>query len=49
MCDRTTMTQDNIDNGGLIVVIGIACVKPAEFVIVKFTQMWARSNIEEIV
>ena len=31
-CDRTTMTQDDIDNGRLIMVIGIAPVKPAEFV-----------------
>ena len=34
-CDRTTMTQDDIDNGRLIVVIGVAPVKPAEFVIIR--------------
>jgi hypothetical protein len=34
-CDRTTMTQDDIDNGRLICVIGIAPVKPAEFVIFR--------------
>jgi uncharacterized protein len=39
-CDRTTMTQDDIDNGRLIVQIGIAPVKPAEFVIIKISQ-WA--------
>jgi uncharacterized protein len=34
-CDRTTMTQADIDNGRLICVIGVAPVKPAEFVIVR--------------
>jgi phage tail sheath protein FI len=35
ICDRTTMTQADIDNGRLICVIGIAPVKPAEFVIIR--------------
>jgi hypothetical protein len=39
-CDRTTMTQDDIDNGKLICVIGVAPVKPAEFVIFRIAQ-WA--------
>lgn len=34
-CDITTMTQDDIDNGRLNVVVGVAPVKPAEFVIVR--------------
>lgn len=34
-CDRTTMTRDDIDNGRLVCVIGVAPVKPAEFVIVR--------------
>jgi len=33
-----TMTQDDIDNGRLICVIGIAPVKPAEFVVFRITQ-----------
>ena len=33
-----TMTQDDIDNGRLIVVVGIAPVKPAEFVIIRISQ-----------
>jgi uncharacterized protein len=37
-CDRTTMTQDDIDNGRLICLVGIAPVKPAEFVIFRFSQ-----------
>ena len=36
--DRTTMTQDDIDNGRLIVLIGVAVVKPAEFVILRLTH-----------
>lgn len=35
---RNTMTQDDIDNGRLICVIGVAPVKPAEFIIFKITQ-----------
>ena len=34
-CDRTTMTQDDIDNGRLIVYVGLAPIKPAEFMIFK--------------
>lgn len=37
-CDRTTMTQDDIDNGRLICYIGIAPVRPAEFVIFRISQ-----------
>jgi phage tail sheath protein FI len=37
-CDLTTMTQDDIDNGRLICVVGIAPVKPAEFVIFRIQQ-----------
>jgi len=37
-CDRTTMTQDDIDNGRLICLIGVAPVKPAEFVIFRIRQ-----------
>lgn len=37
-CDRSTMTQDDIDNGKLIVVVGVAPVKPAEFVVFRIAQ-----------
>jgi hypothetical protein len=47
-CDRTTMTQDDIDNGRLIVVIGVAPVKPAEFVIFRIAQTRSGAQIEEI-
>ncbi len=42
-CDRSTMTQDDIDNGRLICIIGIAPVKPAEFVIFRIAQ-WQGSS-----
>ena len=35
---RHTMTQDDIDNGRLICVIGVAPVKPAEFIIFRVVQ-----------
>lgn len=35
---QSTMTQDDIDNGRLICVIGAAPVKPAEFVIFRIAQ-----------
>lgn len=44
-CDRTTMTQDDIDNGRLIVQVGIAPVKPAEFVIIRIQQYTAEANV----
>lgn len=37
-CDRTTMTQEDIDKGKIVVVIGVAPVKPAEFVIMSIAQ-----------
>lgn len=40
----TTMTQDDIDNGRLICNIGIAPVKPAEFVIFRITQHTANQE-----
>ena len=40
---RNTMTQEDIDNGRLICVIGIAPVKPAEFVIFRITQKTSES------
>ena len=47
-CDRTTMTQDDIDNGRLIVIIGVAPIKPAEFVIVRLVQSRTGSTVEEL-
>ena len=41
---RNTMTQDDIDNGRLICVIGAAPVKPAEFVIFRISQYTANAQ-----
>jgi hypothetical protein len=43
-CDRTTMTQTDIDNGRLIIVVGVAPVKPAEFVIVRIGLWTAHAD-----
>jgi phage tail sheath protein FI len=40
-CDRTTMTQNDLDNGRLICLVGVAPVKPAEFVIFRIGQWTA--------
>lgn len=40
---RNTMSQDDIDNGRLICVIGVAPVKPAEFVIFRISQKTSES------
>jgi phage tail-like protein len=37
-CDATTMTQDDINNGRLKVLVGVAAVRPAEFVILGIGQ-----------
>jgi Bacteriophage tail sheath protein len=46
-CDETTMSQYDIDNGRLIMLIGIAPVKPAEFVIIRIGQWAGGSLVEE--
>ena len=40
-CDRSTMTQNDLDNGRLICQIGVAAAKPAEFVIFRIGQSTA--------
>lgn len=40
-CDRSTMTQADLDNGRLICEIGVAALKPAEFVIFRIGQKTA--------
>lgn len=46
LCGTSTMTQDDIDNGRLVMEIGIAPVKPAEFVIIRIGQ-WAGGSFTE--
>jgi len=43
-CDRTTMTQNDLDNGRLICLIGVAPTYPAEFVIFRIGQWTADSQ-----
>jgi phage tail sheath protein FI len=43
-CDRTTMTQNDLDNGRLICLIGVAPTYPAEFVIFRIGQFTADSQ-----
>ncbi len=42
-CDRTTMTQNDLDNGRLVCEVGVAALKPAEFVIFRIGQKTADS------
>jgi phage tail sheath protein FI len=46
-CDRTTMTQADLDNGRFIMLIGVAPVKPAEFVIFRIGQWTGGSDVTE--
>lgn len=43
-CDRTTMLQNDLDNGRMICEVGVAPVKPAEFVIFRVGQWTANAN-----
>lgn len=44
-CDRTTMTQNDLDNGRLICLIGVAPTKPAEYVIFRIGQWTAEAQV----
>jgi phage tail sheath protein FI len=43
-CDRSTMTQNDLDNGRLVALIGVAALRPAEFVIFRIGQWTADSK-----
>lgn len=43
-CDRTTMDEDDIQNGRLVCQIGICPVRPAEFVIFRIGQKTADAS-----
>ncbi|MET3521486.1 MULTISPECIES: phage tail sheath C-terminal domain-containing protein [Mesorhizobium] len=45
VCDRSSMTQDDILNGRLICEIGVAPVRPAEFVIFRLLQNTADAQV----
>jgi phage tail sheath protein FI len=40
-CDRSTITQNDLNNGRLIVLVGVALLRPAEFVIFRIGQWTA--------
>ena len=40
-CDRSTMTQNDLDNGRLVCLVGVAPLRPAEFVIFRIGQKTA--------
>lgn len=44
-CDRTTMSQGDLDNGRLVCLIGVAPTKPAEYVIFRIGQWTADASI----
>jgi phage tail sheath protein FI len=44
-CDRTTMTQNDLDNGRLVCLIGVAPLRPAEFVIFRIGQWTADRKV----
>lgn len=44
-CDRSTMTQNDLDNGRLVCLIGVAPLRPAEFVIFRIGQWTADRKV----
>jgi phage tail sheath protein FI len=40
-CDSSTMTQNDIDNGRVILLVGVAPQKPAKFVTIRINQRTA--------
>ena len=40
-CDRSTITQNDIDNGRLVALVGVSLLRPAEFVIFRIGQWTA--------
>ena len=43
-CDRTTMNQGDLDSGLLVCVVGVATIRPAEFVIIRNEQLTSGAN-----
>ncbi|HEY6389812.1 MAG TPA: phage tail sheath subtilisin-like domain-containing protein, partial [Bryobacteraceae bacterium] len=43
-CDRSTMTQNDLDNGRLVCLVGVAPLRPAEYVIFRIGQWTADSK-----
>jgi len=46
-CDAETNPQDSIDQGKVVCIVGVAPVKPAEFVVIRIGQSAAGVEVEE--
>jgi phage tail sheath protein FI len=44
-CDRSTMTQNDLDNGRLVALVGVAALRPAEYVIIRIGQWTADRKV----
>ncbi len=44
-CDRSTMTQNDLDNGRMIALVGVAALRPAEYVIIRIGQWTADRKV----
>jgi uncharacterized protein len=44
-CDRSTMSQNDLDNGRLVCLIGVGALRPAEFVIFRIGQWTADRKV----
>jgi len=47
-CGLDTMTQDDLENGRLVMLVGVAPVYPAEFVIIRIGQWAGGSSVQEL-
>jgi phage tail sheath protein FI len=43
-CDSSTMTQNDLDNGRLVLLVGVATIKPGEFVVLHISTLTASAN-----
>ena len=46
-CDRETNPQDSVDQGKVVCIIGVAPVKPAEFIVIRIGQSVSGVDVEE--
>jgi phage tail sheath protein FI len=44
-CDRSTMTQNDLDNGRLVCLVGVSALRPAEYVIIRIGQWTADRKV----
>jgi phage tail sheath protein FI len=46
-CDETTMTQDDLEAGRFVAIVGVAPLRPAEFVVLRITGQTARRDDDD--